>query len=351
MIQRRQFLGSAAAFCASLSLSRFADAAEVSTDLKWQCEIIETVPTARELRRPVVTGVSLQPHGRLLAIVGDDHCVSIYNTAERTFENHLKAHTDWVRTSRFSPNGSQLATAGNDRTLQIWNSSDWSEPAITRRHPEAIIHAAFSPDGSKLATVGFERTARVYNLSDGQVANQLTCACADNHAVSFSTDGSKLAAGGRCGTIRVWDLLSNQMTGEYKVHRNRIRSIEFMTDGRIVSAGDDQLVKITDPDNLALGIAFPRHASKLYAVQLLPGGLLATAGSDNQIHVWQLSDQTEIGCLKGHTGTISCLDYSGNRLVSGSYDTHVRVWRTDQYTSAPERRQTQFQTGWNPTLK
>ena len=96
--------------------------------------------------------------------------------------------------------------------------------------------------------------------------------------------------------------------------------------------------------------SFPRHASKLYATALLSDGLMATAGSDNRIHIWQLSNLQEAGTLNGHTGTVSCLDYSGGKLVSGSYDTHVRLWSTEQHTSVREQRHTQLLDGWNLKL-
>jgi WD40 repeat protein len=79
--------------------------------------------------------------------------------------------------------------------------------------------------------------------------------------------------------------------------------------------------------------------------------LVATGGSDNRIHVWNLSTLQEIGTLNGHTGTVSCLDYSKSRLVSGSYDTHVRLWSTEQNTSVPEQRHTQNRDGWNRSFK
>lgn len=352
MIQRRQFLGSVAAFCASsTSLSGLASAAQPTDNLNWQCEVIETIPHNRALRNPVVTDVSLQPVGDLMAIVGDDHHVCIYNTREKQYTEHLDRHSDWIRTARFSPSGNQLATAGNDRTLLVWKTNDWIGPAITKRHEEAIIEVAFSNDGRKLAAVGFDSLLRIYDAATGEQIDRLTCVCADNHAVAFSKNDRMIAVGGRCGTVRVWNAQSGQQIAQFKAHRQRIRTLEFTSGGRILSAGDDQFVKITDPTNLRDMRSFPRHASKLYSTALLNDGLFATGGSDNQIHVWQLSDLQEVGSLKGHTGTVSCLDSSGGKLVSGSYDTHVRLWSTEQHTSAPGQRHTELRDGWNRKLK
>ena len=198
-----------------------------------------------------------------------------------------------------------------------------------------------------MATVGFETTLRIYDSRDGREVNELRCACNDNHAVAFSPDDRFLAAAGRSGAIRVWDTASGKLSLEIRPHRNRVRSIEFASTGEIISAGDDQRVFIVDPLNPEKIQSFPRHASKLYATALLADDLFATAGSDNRIHVWQLKNQQRIGSLKGHTGTVSCLDYRDQKLASGSYDTNVRLWHTESYTSFPQPRQTQLQNGWN----
>lgn len=359
MIQRRQFLGSAATLFGAASLTKIASASDSSTNragLNWRCNVIQTVPQNKARRCPVVTGVSLQNNGNLLAIVGDDHYVSLYDTTQRQFVEHLDGHTDWVRTAKFSPDGTKLATAGNDRELLIWRADRWKAPVVTKRHPEAIIDCAYSNNGQKLATVGFEQTLRLYGTENGRLLQKFSCACPDNHAVAFSKDDAYLAAGGRCGTIRVWDMSNNRSVAQFKAHKKRIRSIEFTSDGKVVSAGDDQVVRVTDPLRPNTSKSFPRHAAKLYSTAILDGNLLAIGGSDNLIHVWNLNDFQEVGPLKGHTGTVSCLDYSTGKLVSGSYDTRVRLWHTEKHISTPIQRETKLigganRNGWNRRIK
>ncbi len=349
MIPRRQFLGAVGATC--LTAGSFAKTALASEweadDLNWRCEVIKTIGQTRSDRAPVVTGVSLQPGGSLLAIVGDDHQVGIYDQANQLYVDHIGIHTDWIRATRFSPDGQILVTAGNDRTVRFWTTSDWETPLITKNHRHAIIEVAFANQRPWLATVGFEKTLMIYDARQGREVQQLTCGCKDNHAVAFSADDRLIAAGGRNGAIRVWDVASGKLKVEITPHRNRIRSLEFTPDGRLISAGDDQRVFLIDPQNPDQLQAFPRQAAKLYATAILGNDLLATAGSDNRIHIWQLATRQEIGVLKGHTGTVSSLDYRQGKLVSGSFDTTARLWQTESYTSAPQQRQTQLQQGWS----
>ena len=352
-MQRRQFLGALTATCLTagpLANRSFANE-PIRDDLNWRCETIQTIAQNRARRAPVVTGVSLQPKGSNLAIVGDDHHIGIYDIERQSYVDHLSAHTDWVRAARFTPNGKTLVTAGNDRTVRIWSTGDWGSPVMTRNHDSAIIEVALSPNSPWLAAVGFEKSLRVYDIQTGREALQFECACADNHAVAFSPDNQLVAAGGRSGAIRVWNLKTGKLVHESKPHRQRIRSIEFTPQNEIVSAGDDQRIYLINPlQRPDQPRAFPRNASKLYATALLNDGLLATGGSDNQITVWQLANLRQAGTLKGHTGTVSCLDFADNKLVSGSYDTQVRLWHTETYTSSPNPRHTQLKNGWNGRL-
>jgi len=357
MIHRRHFLGSmaAAGFAGATTSSLFANPIDSSPSkaLKWRCDIVSTIAHGYAKRAPVVTGVSLQPssnfsEGNLVAIAGDDHYVCIYDMQKKEFEKHIGEHTDWIRATSFSPDGRFLASAGNDRMLRLWNAQDWNEKPRTIRHREAIIDIAFSNDSTKIATVGFESALRVYNTQTGQQLFSRNCMCSDNHAIAFSPDDQMLAAGGRSGEICIWDVNGNKIS-TLKSHRKRIRSLQFAGNDKIVSCSDDQMVKITNAKNPADTQSLPRHASKLYDILLLDDDVLATAGSDNIIHVWRISDLTELGVLKGHTGTVTSLSSSKTKLASGSYDTQVRIWERDARIGLD--RQTQLpQTqlpGWN----
>jgi len=357
MIERRTFLGSVTALFAA-GTTQIGVSAQVGGQfasapgprrLDWDCRVIETVSHRSDRRKPVVTGVDVDADGKLMAVVGDDHYVGIYNFEDEEFTAHLDRHTDWVRTARFSHNGNILATAGNDRQLLLWDVDDLTTPATSKRNGKAIFEVAFSPDDSKIATVGFEPWLRIFDTNDGTQIHKLRCACPDNHALAFSADGKLVAAAGRCGNIRIWNAETGQQNAKYKGHRKRVRSLDFTADNMLVSVGDDQIVTIADPNDANRLRRLPRLASKLYSIQLLSDGTIAMGGSDNRIQIYRLADGNAVGSLQGHTGTVSCLALKGEQLVSGSYDTQVRVWNpTSQVLSLNEHldRHTQLDQGW-----
>ena len=56
---------------------------------------------------------------------------------------------------------------------------------------------------------------------------------------------------------------------------------------------------------------------------------MATSGSDNEIRLWDLAKRQQTARLDGHTGSVSALAFDRGLLVSGSYDTTVRLWKID----------------------
>ncbi len=320
-------------------------------ELDWACEAIQTPPASLKRRSPVVTGVCLSTDESYIAVVGDDHLVSIYDLGSRRFRDSLEAHRDWVRTACFSPDNSILATAGNDRMLFCWNPLNWEQPLLLAQQPTAIFGMAFAPGGEWLATVGFSSTLYVYDVANRQERRRLECPCEDMRAVAFSRNGQFIAAGGRCGTVRVWDVATGKVVAEYRAHRQRVRSLQYNEAGQILSCGDDQLVALTDPFQPATSLQLPQQASRLFAVTLLEERICATSGSDNRIAVWNLESRELLGTLSGHTGTVSCLATGNRLLVSGSYDTQIRIWQRAAKVGRLDSDVEAEDAGWNPRIR
>jgi WD40 repeat protein len=118
-------------------------------------------------------------------------------------------------------------------------------------------------------------------------------------------------------------------------HRLRIRAIAFSSDGAfIASAGEDRQIHIV-PVAGGASYSLPSRPAKVQAIAFCGPQQLATAGSDNLIRIWDVLSKQEIGCLRGHTGTIAALECRGKVLVSAGYDTTVRIWEVgDQVAGA-----------------
>jgi WD40 repeat protein len=60
------------------------------------------------------------------------------------------------------------------------------------------------------------------------------------------------------------------------------------------------------------------------------GGLIASAGYDGSVFVWDANNEHALAALKGHTGGVRsvALASDGGMVVSGGFDRIVRLWET-----------------------
>ncbi|TFK76686.1 WD40 repeat-like protein [Pluteus cervinus] len=87
----------------------------------------------------------------------------------------------------------------------------------------------------------------------------------------------------------------------------------------------------SEHDELPPGVAFMTlegHSTPLTALDFSePYGTLVTASQeDAQPRVWDLFSGTEIGRLRGHTGTVKCIQVEDHVCLTGSEDGCVRLW-------------------------
>ncbi|HEX8347866.1 MAG TPA: trypsin-like peptidase domain-containing protein [Actinoplanes sp.] len=101
----------------------------------------------------------------------------------------------------------------------------------------------------------------------------------------------------------------------------------------LASAGDDRTVRLWDPvtgqaDGLLTGHTAPVHA--MCTVPVDGRVLLASAGVDRTVRLWEPATREAVGALDGHTATVNalCTVPVGDRimLASGGDDGSVRLW-------------------------
>ncbi|CAN0095288.1 unnamed protein product, partial [Phaeothamnion confervicola] len=171
-------------------------------------------------------------------------------------------------------------------------------------HAESVLSLAFSPGGSLLASGSADYTLRLWDMGTGKEAHQLHGHSDSVVSVAFGRERVALPAGGGGGG-----------TGG-RVH--------------LASAGGelDGAILIWDPDT---GTQLHRiDGAGANGIAFLPDGrVLAAAGRNGEVALWHATAGLKMRVLAGHVGVVTGVVATASGLVaSAGEDRSVKLWNT-----------------------
>jgi WD40 repeat protein len=190
--------------------------------------------------------------GRLLAVAGADHAVKVYDVAAGTLLFTLAGHTRDVATLAFNADGSRLVSADADNRAVVWGTA-------TGKHLESLVSAG--PNGC----VAF--------------------------APATQAGGAPLQAVVVAGGDRALHLQALAFERSLDGHTGAVRGLVYNADGGLLTSGcaDGNLRGFQSVNGQPAFTA--NHGAKLHALAVSPNGqVLATAGDDKQIRLWNAAN-------------------------------------------------------------
>lgn len=185
-------------------------------------------------------------------------------------------------------------------------------------HPRHVI-TCLQFDDDKIITGSDDTLIHVYDTNTGKLRTKLEGHEGGVWALQY--EGNTLVSGSTDRSVRVWDIQKGICTQTFFGHTSTVRCLQIL---------------------------MPTNTGKLQDGQpvMMPAKPLIITGSrDSQLRVWRLpeagsrryiqtgppasDDQCPyfIRILAGHTHSVRAISAHGDTLVSGSYDSTVRVWR------------------------
>jgi len=185
-------------------------------------------------------------------------------------------------------------------------------------HPRHVI-TCLQFDEDKIITGSDDTLIHVYDTKTGKLRTKLEGHEGGVWALQY--EGNTLVSGSTDRSVRVWDIQKGICTQTFFGHTSTVRCL--------------QILMPTDTGKVQNGVP----------VMMPPKPLIITGSRDSQLRVWRLpeagsrryiqtgppanDDQCPyfIRILAGHSHSVRAIAAHADTLVSGSYDSNVRVWR------------------------
>ncbi|KAJ8096758.1 WD40-repeat-containing domain protein [Lipomyces tetrasporus] len=201
---------------------------------------------------------------------------------------------------------------------------NWMSPKSTPNHLSFAGHGrnvvtCLQFDSERIITGSDDLCINVYDTRTGKLRARL-----DGHeggVWALQYVGNTLVSGSTDRTVRVWDIEKGICTHIFYGHTSTVRCLEIMQPVRTGTTPDGKpIVEPSEP-------------------------IIVTGSRDASLRIWKLPDlETDaeylpetvpdnddgpffLRALHGHTHSVRAISGHGDLLVSGSYDTFVRVWK------------------------
>jgi WD40 repeat protein len=239
-----------------------------------------------------------------------------------------------VRFVAFLADGNRVVASGDDGVIHLWDRSSGQELPVQEPNLGPDDRAMMAGDSRDVLCLWGARkgTATFWDLAAGR-EKASTAAASNPGALALSADGKRLAAMMANGWVRLYRVTGErpaplQQEGMLQI-RGGLPVLALAPHGRLLAvAGADGKVTVWDAATRREVRTLHEATTGLQSLAFAAGGMLLAAGErDGTVRVWNTADGRQTQVLHGPARPVQALAFSPDSriLASGSAD-GVALW-------------------------
>jgi WD40 repeat protein len=274
-----------------------------------------------------ILALAFSPDLQTLATAGTDSIIRLWAVDSGQEIAQLTGHTGWIRSINFSEDGRFLVSGSADRTVRLWSIAKRQCLRVLSGHQDQVWAARFFAKDSSIISASGDNKARIWPLGR-------------NLPIEFSSP-EKIVAGvaihkfkvasSIIEAIKIWDLFSKKQTGLITADAQQIRALAFSPDGKILAgAGHDRQIRIWEVATGKLLHKLIGHQKQIWSLSFTESGEYLVSGSANLVRLWDWRNQSTFRSFADQSHRIRSIAVAQrdrrSLLAIGSDDGLIKLW-------------------------
>lgn len=277
-----------------------------------------------------VSSLAFSFDGKKLVSGSYDNTVRLWSIEEKKNVHTFKGHDNRVNSVSFSADAKKIASGSADASVKIWDVNKMQLLFTFRRGLDVVNSLSFSSKDKDVLIVGVRnKPAKLYELDAKQDKPTDIEASYDVQEILFKADGKNFFLIEK-DKVTSWDLKPLKLVKNFNDELPINNKVAISVNGdRIIAKDENNSISVWETTEEGEDIRYIKNTVEVNHAALSPDSkLIATAGADGIIKLWNAATSQFFLNLEGHNSPVYKVVFSpdGTLLASGAFDGKCIIW-------------------------